>query len=293
MEIVLQSGLEWIRSLQEAGGDGAAIFFRIVTFFGDQEFYLLMFPLIFWCIDSRLGVRVAVAYLLSTWLNVTIKEITMAPRPFEIDPSVGLIDEVGFGMPSNHAQASTMIFGVLAYHFNRRWGWVTAVVITLLVGFSRIYLGVHFPLQVLIGWLLGGILVAIYIGFLNQIEAWVIGRTLTQHIVFATVIALVGCIAMPAPDIVATLAVLWGLWFGVALLHHTGVGFSANGTLWQKIGRFVLGGIVVFAIFGGLRAIFPDEGESLFTLFRFVRYGLIGFFVGYLAPWIFTKVRLA
>lgn len=217
----------------------------------------------------------------------------MAPRPFEIDPTVGLIDEVGFGMPSNHAQASTMIFGVLAYHLNKTWGWIAAVVIALLVGFSRIYLGVHFPLQVLIGWLLGGILVTVYIGFLNQIEAWVIGRTLTQHLLLATAVALVGCMAMPAPDIVATLAVLWGLWCGIALLHHTDGGFSANGELWQKIGRFVLGGIVVIGIFGGLRAIFPDEGESLYTVFRFVRYGLIGLFVGYIAPWIFKKVGLA
>ena len=98
---------------------------------------------------------------------------------------------------------------------------------------------------------------------------------------------------MPAPDIVATLAVLWGLWCGIALLHHTGVGFSANGALWQKAGRFILGGIVVIGIFGGLRALFPDEGESFYTLFRFVRYGLIGIFVGYIGPWLFKKVGLA
>ncbi|MEM7349151.1 MAG: phosphatase PAP2 family protein [Chloroflexota bacterium] len=256
MEIVLQSGLEWIKSLQQAGGDAGATFFKIVTFFGDQEFYLLMFPLIFWCIDTRLGVRVAVAYLISTWFNVTIKELTVEPRPFEIDPTVGLIDEVGFGMPSNHAQATTMIFGVLAYHIKKPWAWGAAVIITLLVGFSRIYLGVHFPLQVLIGWALGILFLAIYINFLGQIEAWVIGRSLTQHLMLASAIALIGCIVMPAPDIVATLAVLWGLWVGLALLHSYGVSFSADGTFWQKAGRFILGGIIFIGIFGGLRAIF-------------------------------------
>ncbi|MFT7584719.1 MAG: hypothetical protein ACI9EW_001140, partial [Cellvibrionaceae bacterium] len=51
-------------------------------------------------------------------------------------------------------------------------------------------------------------------------------------------------------------------------------------------------GIIVIGLFAGLKAIFPDAGESLYTVFRFVRYGLIGLFVGYAAPWLFTKVGL-
>lgn len=293
MEISLQSGLDWLISLQQAGGDAAAIFFRIVTFLGDQEFYLLMFPLIFWCIDARLGVRVAVAYLVSTWFNVMIKEITMAPRPFEVDPAVGIIDEEGFGMPSNHAQASTMIFGVIAHHLKKPWGWAAMVLITFLVGISRIYLGVHFPLQVVVGWVLGVLFLVGYINFLDQIEAWIIGRSLVQHLVMSTVIALVGSFIMPRPDIIATLAVLWGLWCGLACLNFYGVGFTADGTLWQKVGRFVLGGVIDIALFGGLRAIFPSEDESLYLVFRFIRYGLIGLFVGGGAPWLFRKIGLA
>ncbi|MFK7803087.1 MAG: phosphatase PAP2 family protein [Anaerolineae bacterium] len=293
MEIALQSGLDWLISLQQAGGDVAATFFKIVTFIGNQEFYLLMFPFLFWCLDTRLGVRVAVAYLVSTWFNVMIKEITMAPRPFEVNPAVGIIDEEGFGMPSNHAQASTMIFGVLAYHLKKPWGWAAMIVITILVGISRIYLGVHFPLQVVVGWTLGVLFLIGYINFLDQIEAWVLGRSLAQHLTFATVIALVGSLIMARPDIIATLAVLWGLWCGLASLKAFSIDFTADGTLWQKIGRFVLGGIVVIGLFGGLRALFPDEGESLYLIFRFVRYGSIGFFVGFIGPWLFTKLKLA
>ena len=111
--------------------------------------------------------------------------------------------------------------------------------------------------------------------------------------VFATAIALGGSVIMPRPDIVATLAVLWGLWVGLACMRAYGVGFTADGLLWQKAGRIVLGGIVNIGIFGGLRAIFPDEGESLYIVFRFVRYGLIGLFVGYAGPWLFTKIGLA
>lgn len=293
MESGFQSAIEWMLSIQQLGGDAGAAFFKFITFFGDQEFYLLLFPLLFWCIDTRLGIRVAVAYLLSTLLNVSLKEFIDQPRPFEIDPAVGLIDEYGRGMPSNHAQATTIIFGILAFHLKKNWGWAIAFLITSLVGFSRIYLGVHFPLQVIVGWGLGITLLAVYIGYLDQVEAWLQQRSLPQHLIMATVLAAILCFAIPNGDIIAATAVLWAMWCGVALLYAAEIPFSAAGTVGQKIGRFIVGAIVVLALFAGLRAIFPDEGEPLYALLRFVRYGLIGLFVSLAGPWLFTKIGLA
>ena len=292
MESGFQNAIEWMLSIQQMGGDAGAAFFKFVTFFGDQEFYLLLFPLLFWCIDTRLGIRVAVAYLLSTLLNVSLKELIAQPRPFEINPAVGLIEEYGQGMPSNHAQASTIIFGILAHHIKKTWGWAAAILIAFLIGFSRIYLGVHFPLQVIVGWGLGIGLLVIYVNFLDQVEAWLQQRSLTQHLVMATALALTLCFTIPNGDIIAASAVLWAMWCGVAILYTAGIPFTTAGTLGQKIGRFVLGAIIVLALFEGLKAIFPDEGEPLYALLRFVRYGLVGFFVSLVGPWLFTKVGL-
>ena len=281
--------------MQEAGGEFWATFFKIITFFGDQEFYLLLFPLLFWCIDTKLGIRVAVAYLLSTILNVALKDIIDQPRPFELNPAVGLIDEYGRGMPSNHAQATAIIFGILAFHFKKLWGWAVAILITGLVGFSRIYLGVHFPAQVLVGWSIAVMLLFIYISFIERIEDWLMGRTLVQHLAMATVlgVAIIGLISTNG-DIVAATAVLWAMWCGVALLRAFDISFyNTDGTVLQKIGRFILGAIVVFAIFAGLSTIFPDEGEAFYIPLRFVRYGLVGLFVSLGAPWLFTKVGLS
>ncbi len=290
-----ETAIEWMLAMQEAGGELGATFFKIITFFGDQEFYLLLFPLLFWCVDTRLGIRVAVAYLLSTILNVALKDLIDQPRPFEINPAVGLIDEYGRGMPSNHAQATSIIFGILAYHLKKPWGWGVAVLITLLVGFSRIYLGVHFPAQVLVGWGLAVALLVIYISFLDQVERWLAQRSLGQHLALATGFAAVILIGLGSNgDIVAAAAVLWAMWCGVALLRAFDISFyNTDGTILQRVGRFILGAVVVFIIFGGLRAIFPDEGEPLYILFRFVRYGLVGLFVSLGGPWLFTKVGLS
>ncbi|MEM8863158.1 MAG: phosphatase PAP2 family protein [Chloroflexota bacterium] len=290
-----ESAIEWILALQEAGGEFGATFFKTVTFLGDQEFYLLLFPLLFWCIDTKLGIRVAVAYLLSTILNVALKDLIGQPRPFEINPAVGLIDEYGRGMPSNHAQATSIIFGILAYHLKKPWGWGVAVLITLLVGFSRIYLGVHFPAQVLVGWALAIALLVIYISFLDQVEAWLAQRSFVQHVAMATILAALILIGLGANgDIVAATAVLWAMWCGVALLRALDITFyNTDGTVLQRVGRFILGAVVVFIIFGGLRAIFPDEGEPFYAVMRFVRYGLVGLFVSLGGPWLFTKVGLS
>ncbi|MEM8858762.1 MAG: phosphatase PAP2 family protein [Chloroflexota bacterium] len=289
----METAIEWIFSLQAAGGDFGSAFFRSITFLGDQEFYLVMFPLLFWCIDTRLGIRVAVAYLVSTWFNLTLKELFQQPRPFHIDPAVGIIDEVGYGMPSNHAQATTVIFGVLAHRIGRRWGWITAGIVALLVGFSRIYLGVHFPLQVILGWTIGIVFLWFYITYADRIESSIARLTMWQHLGFATLSAIVLSFVTPFEDNIAAVATLWGLWCGTALLAGFDIQFSADGTFWQKVGRFLLGSVGVALIFAGLRAVFPDEGEPLFLIFRFVRYGLIGLFVGFIAPWLFSRAGLA
>lgn len=289
----METAIEWIFWLQAAGGEFGATFFKSITFLGDQEFYLIMFPLIFWCIDTRLGIRVAAVYLVSTWFNLLLKEIGQQPRPFHIDPAVGIIDETGYGMPSNHAQATTVIFGVLAHRIGRRWGWITAGLVALLVGFSRIYLGVHFPLQVLLGWTIGILFLWFYISYAGTIENRLAQLSMQQHLVLSTFSMVVLSFVTPFEDNIAALGTLWGLWCGVAILTEWRVQFSAAGSFWQRLGRFLIGIVGVALIYAGLSAIFPDDGEQFFLLFRFIRYGLLGLFVSFGGPWLFTKMRLA
>jgi hypothetical protein len=71
------------------------------------------------------------------------------------------------------------------------------------------------------------------------------------------------------------------------------VPFDAGGSLWQRVVRLLLGAVVLLALRFGLKAIFPDEGEALYALLRFVRYALVGLWAGLGAPWLFVKLRLS
>jgi hypothetical protein len=69
--------------------------------------------------------------------------------------------------------------------------------------------------------------------------------------------------------------------------------FSADGSLWQRVARLVVGSVVIVGLRYGLALIFPDEGEPLYFLMRTVRYGAMGLWAGLGAPWLFLRLRLA
>jgi len=152
---ILYWGIELILWLQSLG-DWPAGLMNLFTFTGYAEFYLLIMPAVYWCWDSRLGLRLAVVFLLSTALNFYVKLLIHDPRPYWLEPEVRLLSraEITFGAPSGHAQNAVAVWGTLAAYLKSSWAWVIAGLLMFFVGLSRIYLGVHFPTDVLIGWLM-------------------------------------------------------------------------------------------------------------------------------------------
>lgn len=181
MDAFTQWNIDFMKAIQEIGGPFLTDLFRAFTFLGNDEFYLLLLPLLFWCINPASGARITILFLLSAFLNSGAKEIVQAPRPFELDPSVlkvedpEMINATGYGMPSGHAQLTSTVWAALALQVRKGWFWVGAGVIAFMVGFSRIYLGAHSPIQVAAGWGLGIAVFGLYLVVYLPIEEW-LGR---------------------------------------------------------------------------------------------------------------------
>jgi len=271
------------------------------TFLGDEEFFLLLFPFLYWCLDSRLGLRLAVLFFLSGYLNYILKQALARPRPFELAPGINLIEEPGYGLPSGHAQGAVVLWGLLALHGRRRWLWAPAVALMLAVGLSRVYLGVHFPTDVLGGWLVGAAVLAA--------SAWVL-RRLADHrqaafylparpsrlpwwawILVASLSAGAALAALPDKDTVAMIAALWGFGIGYILLRRFFPG-GEGGTLIQRLLRLPLGLAVLLGLYLGLKPLFPAEGQALYLPLRFVRYALVGAWGALGAPLLFRRIGL-
>lgn len=148
-------------------------FFLVITAFGNAQSYFIIVPvvaIILYAYGHRwhLSIMATIILLSTSLLNILIKNIIARPRPLE---SLRLIEAFNFSYPSGHSMGATAFYGFLVYlviQFTRRL-WLKIVLVVLLVflilaiGLSRIYLGVHFPSDVLAGFIAGIIWLAIFI----------------------------------------------------------------------------------------------------------------------------------
>ena len=291
MDTFFELGLEWIIALQQLFPPIFDDVFRGITFMGEEMFFLLFIPLLVWSVDMAIGVRVGIAFLLSAYLNPVLKEVFKEPRPFHIDSTVKLSEAEGGGMPSGHAQTSVMVWGVLAWQVGKKWFWGVAVALMLLIGFSRIFLGVHFPHQVLSGWMVGIVILAAYLLLEPRVEHWLGGLRLHEQLAVAFGIPVLLALAFPSDSTVAAMAVMAGFGCGLAITHQY-IPFSTAGYWWQRLVRYAIGAAVMLGIYLGLSAIFPEAAGGLYYLLRFVRYGLVGLWISLGAPWLFVQLHL-
>lgn len=290
MESFYEFSLEFIRSLQQAGGlEGV---FQAITQLGDEEFYLLLVPLVFWCVDFGLGFRMTIVFLLASFASLGLKDLFEQPRPFDIDPSLKLAEAMGFGFPSGHALSTTVVWGIIAAWVNRRWFWALAIVLMLLVGFSRIYLGIHFPTDVIGGWTIGGVIVVLYLMLRPKIESGIASVPFGAQIALAAIVPLALAAIHATDETLASMATLAGIGVGAAVSFRY-VHFDVSGIWWQLALRFILGIVILALVFFGLRLVFPGEESSFYAGLRVVRYLLVGLWVSLGAPLLFGLVGLA
>jgi membrane-associated phospholipid phosphatase len=292
MDPIWQWGLTVIMAIQSIRTPALDAVFRAITALGSEDFFMVLVPLTLWCLNLSAGIRLSVALVLGIVINDGLKTLFTHPRPFDLDPSVGLYHAEGYGLPSGHAQMSVIIWGVLAAEIRKRWAWVTAVILMVLIGFSRIYLGVHFPTDVLAGWAVGALVLIAYIGRLAPAERWLMALTPLQQIALTLAVSLGLVLLMPTLVTTSILGVLAGAGVGFVWMTQLG-GYCADGPIWQRAVRLVIGGAVLFGLRIGLKAVLPNAGDPLYLAMRFVRYAVMGLWTGLGAPLLFQKLRLA
>ena len=158
MQTLIDSSIAFIIAIQGMG-EWLITPMRFFSNLGTENFFFIVLPLIYWCIDAALGLRVGFILTISGTLNYATKLLFASPRPYWVSSHIkGLWPEASFGLPSNHAQLGMSVWGIIAVHIRERWAWISAAIVIFLIGFSRIYLGSHFPHDVILGWLFCGLI---------------------------------------------------------------------------------------------------------------------------------------
>ncbi|NLB70548.1 MAG: phosphatase PAP2 family protein [Chloroflexi bacterium] len=290
-----------------------------ITFLGEEAFYLLIMPLVYWCVDALAGFRIGVMLLLSAGTNGFFKLIFKSPRPYWVsDKIIPGAYNGSFGLPSGHAQNAAAVWGWTAREIKRPWAkWLMGILV-FLIGFSRICLGVHFISDVLLGWIIGAFLVWIFARNLESLRDNLFRTSLSTKLILALLTSL---LVLTLPLLVAMLSRGWqipaewialggdidpmnmdgsitisGLWLGMMggfsiLLHKKGILSSSLGG-GQKVLRYLVGMGGLLALYAGLGAIFPRDLGLFSMLLRFVRYLLIGLWVTWLSPLLFQQLRI-
>ncbi len=313
--------IEWLQSL----GEWLVVPMKFFTYLGNQEFYILIMPTILWCFDAVLGFRIGLLLLTSGSVNNILKVVFGFPRPYWVNTE---IDAFGwrptFGLPSGHAQNALAVWGGLAVWLRKRWLTVVCILLIFFISISRLYLGVHFPTDTLGGWLVGAILLVLFVKLEKPIRERISTMKAGIQIAIALLVSLAfigvglgvnrlavqrsipeawretASLAQPAglvdplalDDLITASGSLFGLAAGGVLLFRWG-GFSARGSWGQRAQRYFAGMLGLLVIYVGLKLLFPGGHGVLAYSLRYVRFAVLTFWAAYLAPRLFVRWGMA
>lgn len=288
MDGLIQWGLgivQWIQAFRNPIFDG---FFLTINFLGEEDFYILCLPLIFWCLHKVLGMRLGAVLVFSTYLNQSLKDFFAAPRPYQVDSKLyAPLKTTGYGIPSGHSQGTVTFWGYLATQLKTRLWWALAIVIPLFVGIGRMYLGDHFPQDVLLGWAIGIVIVAAYAALQPRAGEWIGKQSFAVQIALAIIVPLALAALHFTSDTAKSAGVLLGFYAGLPI-EEKFIQFDAHTDWLKQIIKLVIGLAILLALRFGLKAIFPEQ-----ALFDLIRYTAMGLWVSIGAPWVFVKTRLS
>lgn len=280
---ILDTGIDVIRWLAAHRTPAATVLFLAASGLGSTVGYLVLFPILWWGFSWKLGARLFVALVLSVYLNALLKDWIHLERPFVYARVENITTPDEYSFPSGHAQNAALVWGLLALHFRKRWFGYLSAAIVLLIGFSRVYLGVHFPTDVLGGWLIGGVLAWAYARGSMPFATWAERLSLPFQLTLALGLPSLLTFAHGTRYTAMALGGLAGALGGLALARSERLYPDPHEPRSRR--AWLLVGLVGLPIlYLGLRRLSPAADSSFYYLYLFLRFAAIGLWVSFLVP---------
>lgn len=263
-----------IKTVQSLGSPLLDKVFVGITSLGNIMFYLFLISLVYWCFNKKTGFKLFCLVLFSGYLGIFLKNVFKTSRP---DRALWKTEANGYAFPSGHVTVTTGFWGYLMMTMRKKWITIIASIIIFFVAFSRIYLGVHFLLDITGGFLIG-IAAALWFYYLETKMS--ISLKFYQKILLCIFIPLIMLAVSMNDTTIQLCSLLFGLSFGYVLELKT-VNVPTNIKNKTRISRAVTGLILVSAVFLGF-SILPSYLE-------FIRFILVGLTITFFAPVVFSK----
>ena len=285
------SVVEFIQSFRSEFFD---FFFSLISFLGEEYVYILIFAVVYYAIDKKMGEFLAFSLFVTAGINTIIKGLVGAQRPFEKYPD--RVDNLrpdtatGHSFPSGHTQNFTTFTMAASIYLKRNYLFIIAGVLSVLMAISRMYLGVHFLEDVLVSLVLGTLLA---FGFNFVYNKYIIENRKTFYL---------SMIMLFTPflffirngDFYTSYGLILGFAFAM-IFEERYVDFTISSKISSKVLRVLIGLIIMLGIQVGLKEvilIFVEDDTYLMSIFDLIRYFLIAFIGLGVYPMLFNKIKI-
>lgn len=267
------SELEFIKLLHHLRTPALDGFFKFLNFFDRPEFFFILVPALWLGHNWKAGVRLFYILFFSTLTNCALKEFFLYPRPFHLDPSIGLIQVSGYGLPSGAAQSAILLAGLLLSFSKNRWRWYIAIGYIFFVSLSRLYLGVHFISDIVVGWVLGFLFWMLFTYLRPILERQFEKLRLPTLFLISQVIPLLLLVWQYSNHTIQLCATAMSVGTGLFVSNYYKLLVMPKSRR-EGILRATIGILGSFACYGLTRAVLPVEQSMFFLFVQFFVLGL-------------------
>lgn len=256
------------------------IFFQYITAFGEETFIILFFSILFWSVNKDLAKFIGYSFVVSLLFNTGLKEFFHLPRPICIEgiKSLRIQTATGFSFLSGHTQTVASLFSSLSIYLKKTYVTIISIIIIFSVALSRLYLGLHWPRDVV-----GAIIISLIITFI----AYKTYKNKTNIVLLIlTIFAIIPIFIFKYPEFAKSYGLLIGFNLGI-MYENKYINFETTKNIGKNILRIAIGLIGIILIKEGIKLIFPTH-----YIFDSLRYFRISFYWIGIVPVVIKKFNL-
>lgn len=277
-----QAGI--LRAIQSVSNPAFDFLAKIITYFGSQYLIVLVILYILWCVDKKTGLLIGFTSCWTLAFSNGLKGLFKVKRPIGYEGIKTQAQETasGYSFPSGHAMNSASLMSELHLSYKKKIPLILAIVLPALVCLSRLYLGCHWPLDVICGYILGFfvpvIIYKVYEKFYNK-------KYLMYLISFILLV--------PYCFVKGDIADFWkamGIFTGFIIgdyIEEKYINFSTDIPVRKKVIRVITGFIILLAIYLAMKLTFPET-----NIFNCIRYAVVALTGLVICPYVFVKFNI-
>ena len=280
--------LKWLEGLRTSFLN---TLFEGITMLGEETLIILLVVALWFAVDKKLAQQVFFVTATSLSVNGIIKNFAKVPRPFTKGISCVRPDTAtGYSFPSGHTQGFATWSSFFAVKFKKTWLTILVAVLVGLVAISRLYLGAHYPSDVIVAIALG-VGLSVFCNYLFEKVKDVKKLYLSTLLILTPFIVYFLCVADPLfADLFKTFGMVGGMVL-VAFLDEKTEPLSYDVAWWKKLIRIVVG-VVLALVLKEMIKLFKGDIILVNLVIDALRYFIVVMAVGYLCPLLFKKIKL-